>query len=342
MLRTAWTACLAVLCFVLTFVQAAPPTALLATAAKSRSGVFDLDTASFNKIVNEGISQRQDYSLAILFTALNTPGLDCAPCKTFQPVYEDVAAAWKNKAAKTWGNGKAGHYFAVVNFPNGREVFGQLQLAHAPVLMFLPPGAPIAKAVQYDFNQYGIEAEAFAGFVSAAIGKPVGYSKPFPWRSVAVFSLAALVATSVVLFAIAKLQATLEESGGQRGLHWRTVVTWVFQLLSLAVITIMCSGYMWNNIRNAPYLSVGGDGKIEYFAGGFQNQHGVETQIVAGIYGLLAFSLIALTVLVPSQRDPVKQRAGVYVWSIIFLAGVSVLFAVFRIKNPSYPFRLFL
>ena len=49
--------------------------------------------------------------------------------------------------------------------------------------------------------------------------------------------------------------------------------------------------------------------------------------------GMLAFSLIALTVLVPSQRDPVKQRAGVYVWSVIFLGGVSVLFAVFRIKK---------
>lgn len=49
--------------------------------------------------------------------------------------------------------------------------------------------------------------------------------------------------------------------------------------------------------------------------------------------GVLAFSLVALVLLVPTQRDPVKQRAGVYVWSVILLAGVSVLFAIFRIKK---------
>lgn len=52
-----------------------------------------------------------------------------------------------------------------------------------------------------------------------------------------------------------------------------------------------------------------------------------------GSDAILAFSLIALTVLVPAQRDPTKQRLGVYVWSFIFLAGVSVLFAVFRLKK---------
>ena len=51
--------------------------------------------------------------------------------------------------------------------------------------------------------------------------------------------------------------------------------------------------------------------------------------------------LVALTVLVPAQRDPTRQRAGVYVWSAIFLATFSLLFYIFRTKNPSYPFRLF-
>ncbi|PWN21056.1 hypothetical protein BCV69DRAFT_282558 [Microstroma glucosiphilum] len=99
---------------------------------------------------------------------------------------------------------------------------------------------------------------------------------------------------------------------------------------------------MWNIIRGSPFVQVQGDGKIEYFSRQFQHQLAVETLIVAALYSLLAFSIVALILLVPRQRDPTKQRAGVYVWSVILLAGISVLFAVFRIKNPSYPFRLFL
>lgn len=33
------------------------------------------------------------------------------------------------------------------------------------------------------------------------------------------------------------------------------------------------------------------------------------------------------------QRDPVKQRAGVYVWSAILLAAFSLLLYIFRLKK---------
>lgn len=49
----------------------------------------------------------------------------------------------------------------------------------------------------------------------------------------------------------------------------------------LATITIMCAGYMWNGIRNAPYVTTDQAGRTQYFAAGFQNQNGAETQIVA-------------------------------------------------------------
>ena len=52
--------------------------------------------------------------------------------------------------------------------------------------------------------------------------------------------------------------------------------------------------------------------------------------------------MVALIIFVPKQRDPVRQRMGVYVWSAVFLGTFSLLFAIFRLKNPSYPFRLFL
>lgn len=50
---------------------------------------------------------------------------------------------------------------------------------------------------------------------------------------------------------------------------------------SLIAILLFTSGHMYNHIRQVPYVAADGRGGITYFAGGFQNQLGLETQIVA-------------------------------------------------------------
>ena len=40
---------------------------------------------------------------------------------------------------------------------------------------------------------------------------------------------------------------------------------------------------MFNHIRKVPYVAGDGKGGISYFAGGFSNQFGLETQIVAAM-----------------------------------------------------------
>jgi oligosaccharyltransferase complex subunit gamma len=52
---------------------------------------------------------------------------------------------------------------------------------------------------------------------------------------------------------------------------------------SLIAILLFTSGHMFNHIRKVPYVAGDGKGGISYFAGGFQNQFGMETQIVAAI-----------------------------------------------------------
>ncbi|WP_204280624.1 hypothetical protein, partial [Providencia stuartii] len=46
-----------------------------------------------------------------------------------------------------------------------------------------------------------------------------------------------------------------------------------------------------------PYVAAGRDGKVQWIAAGYQNQLGLESQVVGAIYGLLAFSIVALSVL---------------------------------------------
>lgn len=206
----------------------------------------------------------------------------------------------------------------------------------------------------YDFNRAGFEGDDFAEWMSNEKGIAVTYSKPIPWKLLATVAASGATAAAVVIFLAPKI-----------GFFTGSKIIW--EILTLGTVIVMCSGYMWNQIRGAPYSGVGAGGKIEYFAGGFQNQFVAETQIVSCICesrsmtfihnaipaptdtayfplpdALLAFSVVALIIFVPNQQDPVRQRAGVYVWSAVFLGTFSLLFAIFRTKNPAYPFRLFL
>ena len=53
--------------------------------------------------------------------------------------------------------------------------------------------------------------------------------------------------------------------------------------ISLIAVLLFTSGHMFNHIRKVPYVAQDGKGGVSYFAGGFQNQYGMETQIVAAI-----------------------------------------------------------
>jgi oligosaccharyltransferase complex subunit gamma len=57
----------------------------------------------------------------------------------------------------------------------------------------------------------------------------------------------------------------------------------VWAAISLIAILLFTSGHMFNHIRKVPYVAGDGKGGVSYFAGGFSNQYGLETQIIAAI-----------------------------------------------------------
>lgn len=65
---------------------------------------------------------------------------------------------------------------------------------------------------------------------------------------------------------------------------------------SLIAVLLFTSGHMFNHIRKVPYVSGDGKGGLSYFAGGFSNQFGLESQIVAAMCeSHVAFAIIILT-----------------------------------------------
>ena len=109
---------------------------------------------------------------------------------------------------------------------------------------------------------------------------------------------------------------------------------------SLITVLLFTSGHMLNHNRKTPYVQGDGKGGISYFAGGFSNQFGLESQIVAAIYGVLAFATISLALKVPRIADSRAQQFAVFLWSGVLLCMYSYLLSVFRQKNGGYQFWL--
>lgn len=65
----------------------------------------------------------------------------------------------------------------------------------------------------------------------------------------------------------------------------------IWASISLIAILLFISGHMFNHIRKVPYIVGDGHGGVSYIAGGFQNQLGLETQIVAAICKTKSFAL---------------------------------------------------
>ena len=103
---------------------------------------------------------------------------------------------------------------------------------------------------------------------------------------------------------------------------------------------LFTSGHMFNHIRKTPYVQGDGKGGLAYFANGFSNQFGLESQIVAAIYGVLAFATISLALKVPRIADAKAQQFAVILWSAVLLCMYSYLLSVFRQKNGGYQFWL--
>ncbi|CAI2167983.1 14505_t:CDS:2 [Funneliformis geosporum] len=292
-------------------------------ATRKNQGVVELDSSLYDEI----ISAPRNYSIAILLTALE-PQINCVPCRDFDPEFRLVANGW------LWsGNDPSRLYFGILDFKNGREIYARLNLNNAPTLFYFPPTiGPYAKKVfeqdRYDFNRRGFAAESVAAFLSHHLGTEVPVNRPLNYFAIFLSAFFILAALAVVKLMYPTIQSIILKKN-------------IWTALSLVIILMMISGHMWNHIRGAPYITLN-NGKVNYVAHGYSNQLGIESQIVALIYGVCALCVVSLIISVPKIEDKTKQRLGVYIWMGILIISSSILFALFRIKNPGYPFRLFI
>ncbi|KAK7429667.1 oligosaccharyl transferase subunit ost3/OST6 [Neonectria magnoliae] len=271
----------------------------------------------------------RDYTVAVLLTAMDAR-FGCKLCREFQPEWDLISKSW----AKGDKSGKSRMLFGTLDFTDGRDVFLSLGLQTAPVLLlFQPNQGPHAVAVQeplrYDFTSGPPAAEQIHAWVSRhlpdrphpSVKRPINWMR---WAS----SITIVLGVGTVLVTASPYVLPIVQNRN------------IWASISLISILLFTSGHMFNHIRKVPYVAGDGRGGVSYVAPGFQSQYGLETQIVAALYGVLSFCAISLAVKVPRIADSKTQQVAVIAWGGVLFLVYSFLLSVFRIKNGGYPFSL--
>ena len=144
------------------------------------------------------------------------------------------------------------------------------------------------------------------------------------------------IATTVILIAASAIVGKFVYPSVQKIIQNKHV----WAAMTIFFILVFTCGYMFCQIRKTPYVANNGRGGVSYVAGGFQNQFGVETQIVSTLYALLALSTLALSISVPRIKDRYKQMLAVWLWSSLIYVTFGILLHLFRTKHSGYPFKL--
>ncbi|KAK6429703.1 oligosaccharyl transferase subunit ost3/OST6 [Oleoguttula sp. CCFEE 5521] len=294
-------------------------------ALSSSSPAIKLDDASYADLTKAP----RDYSVAVLLTALEAR-FGCGLCRDFQPEWDLLARSW-TKGDKQ-GEGRL--LYGTLDFSDGKGTFQSLQLQTAPVLLlFHPTTGPNARAdpapVRFDFGSGTEKADPVHAWIARQLPDiphpPV--VRPINYVNIVTITTAVLGFITFTSVATPYIMPVIQNRN-------------LWAAISLILVLLFTSGHMFNHIRKVPYVSSDGKGKVSYFAGGFQNQFGLETQIVAAMYGILSFATISLALKVPRMADPRSQQIAVFVWGGVLLGMYSFLLSVFRIKNGGYPFWL--
>ncbi|RAL07551.1 OST3/OST6 family protein [Aspergillus homomorphus CBS 101889] len=290
----------------------------------SKSAPIDLDDSSYQVLT----SKPRDYHVAVLLTATEAR-FGCILCREFQPEWELISRSW-HKGPKP---DELKVLYATLEFTNGKETFQKLMLQTAPVLLVFPPTVgPFSKVddgpLRFDFSG-PISADQLYTWITRHL--PDGPKPPLvrPINYMRIISGTTVFMGVVTLFTV--LSPYVFPVVQNRNL-WAAV--------SLIAILLFISGHMFNHIRKVPYVAGDGKGGISYFAGGFSNQFGMETQIIAAIYAVLSFATIALAMKVPRITDNKTQQVAVIIWGSVLLGMYSFLLSVFKVKNGGYPFFL--
>lgn len=303
-------------------------------AKKGKNNVLQLYDDTYEKF----LQGTRDYHL-IMYLSSESPQLNCLLCREVRPLFHTVANSWGRSHPNGFSEdeildlGRKNVYFLEGDFVNARKLFSAMGLDSIPKIFHLPPTLPgspnnayLKENSQYQFYQ-GDHTQLISQWVREILGVPVEIYVPLDWSKVAMNA----VATFAVVLAIRKFNKQFSSLA-------RSPFVW--GAVSILLVLLCISGYMFNQIRGTPFIREKENGQIDYFAAGPQAQYGLETQIVSSLYGLLGILFLLLVNKVPKIKNAQVQLLAVLVLTVFIYLGYGVYLFFFGIKSRGYPYAL--
>lgn len=296
-------------------------------ASKGKRGVIELVDEDFEQY----LKGPRDYHL-VLYMASDSPKLNCVLCREVRPAYTTVAESWSHDFPNGLPDDETDIYFLEADFVSSKELFQLMELESIPKIFHFPPTQASDSANSWIRNRN--EYQFFAGehavlikqFVTGITGRnfdiyePINYSKVFMNAAVTFALVMLLRKFSHYLVALLKS-------------------TFVWGSLSLVLVLVFISGYMFNQIRGTPFVREQGD-RVEYFAPSSQMQYGLETQVISTLYGLLGLVFVLLITKISKIEHPKVQFFGAVLVSALIYVLFSLFMSLFSVKFRGYPYTL--
>lgn len=319
---------------------------LVGLSKSDKYGIIHVNDNNYEQILQGA----KDHHLIMLMTSTSSQ-INCVLCNEFKPEYELVTLSWAQDhpqglseqdiesglQAIERGDRKASQppkniFFLYAEFTDSRELFSLFQLNNIPKVFYIPPSkntnprAFLLESKEYQFFA-GSHKDLLIGWIEELTGEHLEIHIPPDYTKV--------ITNVVGVIGFLILGKIFSKQIGQVLL---SKIIW--SALSLVFILLLTSGYMFNQIRGSPYVKELGNGRLEYFMQGQQNQYGVETQIMSFVYGLLSLFTIILVKKAPEVKNVQVRLLTVIIFSGLIFFFYSLLVSIFGIKGMGYPYRL--
>lgn len=289
-------------------------------------GYIQVTEANYKKF----LYGHRDFDLVVLLTSL-APQLNCVLCREFTPTFETVALLYSRTYPDGQANGKD-LYFLYADFADCRKLFETLGLELIPKLCHYPPTTD--KVLEDTFDK---QSEQFRFYQGDFLDLTMQWIQQISGYKIVVYTApdyGRMLLNAVITFSMVLLFK-----------RFRTQVFNVFTSLlfwgagTIIMVLLFLAGLMFTQIRSVPYVNEKSDG-VEAFAPSAQMQYGVETQIIAALYGLLGVVFLVLAGRISVIKSPKVQLFTSVVSCALLYLLYSIVLSIFNIKYKGYPYLL--
>ncbi|GMF04866.1 hypothetical protein B5S28_g4760 [[Candida] boidinii] len=289
---------------------------------------------NYKKFIN---SEREDFNIVLFLTA-SQKQIGCSACSEYLPVLNNLASSYsKNLKNYLNSNNKDNKIednliFAISDFANSRKFFQELKLNSVPKLWILSKGSKGTHSdIQYSFTSPSASINDLTQWLKSNFKNDASL-----YHVVEKIDYGSIIFTlSGILFGLYMIYRNLNQFLDL----FKSTTIW--KSISIVITVIFTTGYMFNQIRNTPYTRTDRNGNTSYINPSYNNQYGIETQIISALYVSLAVITITLVKTIPTLKNNSLKLILSIALSISSYVIYNTLLNCFSIKNSSYPFKFF-